>query len=585
MTELAQALSCGAALQTAAQRARRPALFALLFLLVAIPSLWMVPFNNSSEAREGQIIATMIRSGEYILPLRNGLIPSKPPLYHWSGLLPAWLLHGVTPFTARIPAAFFGAITVFFAALLAAGWARRMPGGSPDRAAASTAVILTLSYGFTSMALQARVDIALACFCMIAVYFGLRNAGDGAASSGRAARLVPPRDLNLFFAACGFAVLAKGPLGAALPGVMVFAALACEFGLRRTCAFWLRPCAGWIVFLAVACPWYLLAYLRGSDAFLEKQLITENVSRVLGQEAARGGPFFYLPCFFKNAFPWSLLLLAGLIDAVRTRIVQTKESAGLGSFGRRAALAAFAAGLVLFSLSAGRRASYLLPLYPAVSIWLALYAEARGWRFAPGRLQRILVQVLATLSAGFAVLGLVVFVLPDFDRPITALAISILRGIAPGILLYAAAAGAAAAIAWRRPSHLLPLYAAALLLFVSMQQTGFAVKDGLEQYDDFSRRIAAIVPRDANLVVTKERTEEYFDPIFFYLDREIALAAPGDKVACPAYLLCLLPTCDRVPRAEDEQWEELARLNSFRHIARQQHDEELILSRCTLSTP
>ena len=60
-------------------------------------------FIGGSEAREAQVIEVILRSNEWVLPLRNGIIPSKPPLFHWTGAALALIAGGVSEFLARLP--------------------------------------------------------------------------------------------------------------------------------------------------------------------------------------------------------------------------------------------------------------------------------------------------------------------------------------------------------------------------------------------------------------------------------------------------------------------------------------------------
>src|SRR5436853_7072456 len=58
----------------------------LLTALVAATLAWPLaapPIGMHGEAREGLVVQDVGRDGRWILPLRNGEVPSKPPLFHW----------------------------------------------------------------------------------------------------------------------------------------------------------------------------------------------------------------------------------------------------------------------------------------------------------------------------------------------------------------------------------------------------------------------------------------------------------------------------------------------------------------------
>src|SRR5262245_45295011 len=73
-------------------------------LLVAICTVLLfqspdAPFYDKQEGREALVVWEIIHSGNWILPLRNGVeIPSKPPLYHWLVALIAKSTHQLDEF-------------------------------------------------------------------------------------------------------------------------------------------------------------------------------------------------------------------------------------------------------------------------------------------------------------------------------------------------------------------------------------------------------------------------------------------------------------------------------------------------------
>src|SRR5262249_29605175 len=144
-----------------------------------------------------------------------------------------------------------------------------------DRAALLAGAALLFSWEFVQQARYGRVDMVLTCWVTIAVLL----AGHALVNGSRGA-------LVLAGAAAGVAVLAKGPLGLLLP------ALACAaFGLARGWStrslrgFPLVPVVGALLACAaVALPWYVLAYRSGGQAFLESQLMNENVRHGLGSD-------------------------------------------------------------------------------------------------------------------------------------------------------------------------------------------------------------------------------------------------------------------------------------------------------------
>ena len=87
----------------------------LLFILSFAVFSWRLgegPIYRTMEGREAMVMQEIANTDNWILPLRNGeTIPSKPPFFHWCGVLVARLTGGVSPWSVRFPNAFFSALS------------------------------------------------------------------------------------------------------------------------------------------------------------------------------------------------------------------------------------------------------------------------------------------------------------------------------------------------------------------------------------------------------------------------------------------------------------------------------------------
>jgi hypothetical protein len=155
--------------------------------------------------------------------------------------------------------------------------------------------------------------------------------------------------------------------------------------------------------LAIDGGWYALAARAGGPEFVRIQLLHENFDRFVGhggfervleQPLARHSAFRMEAAFVKEFFPWNLALLAAAIGWWRGARA-TPELRFLHVW--------WGVILIFFSVAAGKRTVYLLPVAPAVAI-LAATALARalpGWtRDGRGRRRRF---VLAAAVVGFDV--------------------------------------------------------------------------------------------------------------------------------------------------------------------------------------
>jgi 4-amino-4-deoxy-L-arabinose transferase-like glycosyltransferase len=162
-------------------------------------------------------------------------------------------------------------------------------------------------------------------------------------------------------------VLSKGPVGAALPALVIVGFL---FWQRDTVR--LRDLPSAALALLAATPvalWYGLAYRAGGPAFVAKQLVAENVDRFLGRgvfSRQAFAPLRLLGEFLVALAPWNLAAAtsrAAAVDPDRAAVPFLHVW--------------WIAILALFSVAAKKRGVYLLPLYPAVAVLAARWLERR----------------------------------------------------------------------------------------------------------------------------------------------------------------------------------------------------------------
>ena len=342
-----------------AMRMRDLALFVLLLVaLLGVLHVWP-PIATRGEAREGLVVQELAGGGDWVLPRRQGVIASKPPLYHWlaAGAVRAF---GWSDAAVRLPSAlgaWLTALVTFALGLLLVA----------DRRVAWLAVgILFACWGFARSALEARVDMLFTA-CVAASIAGIAWWALRDARPGR----------TLCWLAAAAAVLVKGPAGAVLPGLVALAFLASGHELGRLAGLWswgAAAAAG-----VIAGGWYVAAIATGGRDFLAVQLLKENVHRFAGRgEFAPHRAFAWLlmPRYFLGHLaPWHL----AVVDDARRRWRGEPATAG-----GRLLHCWWIVFLVVFTVAAGKRAVYLLPLYPAIALLAARALSRRvssraGW--------------------------------------------------------------------------------------------------------------------------------------------------------------------------------------------------------------
>jgi 4-amino-4-deoxy-L-arabinose transferase-like glycosyltransferase len=317
---------------------------ALLFLL----NLGGYPLYTKGEPREAVTVFDIANGAGIILPMRAGVeVPSKPLMMHWLGALISLAAGQVNEWTVRLPSA----ISAILGILACYYYVRKL---FDERSALIAALILGTTCQYLQAGTGARVDMTLTLFLEIA-FFEFIALAEG---------LRRPAAPLYLASAC--AVLTKGPIGFALP--LLVAALWIILWRKAEVLPRLRPVQGAIILAIIGGGWYLAAVHQGGSAFVHKQLLVENLYRLLAHPGFQEGhahPFYYVEGALVAGFmPWSpLAALAILQYWQRARAIGPR----LGYL-----LVWFLTVLFFFNLPHSKRGVYLLACYPALSAMIGL---------------------------------------------------------------------------------------------------------------------------------------------------------------------------------------------------------------------
>lgn len=322
-------------------------------------SLWDVDEGvNAEAARE------MLEVGNWIKPTFNyELRTAKPAMLYWLQMA-SYSAFGIGEWSARLPSVLASMLTV----LLVYELGRNMFG---RRVGLLSGLVLASCIEFCVLAHSASPDaVLLACLMLAFCSFWFGSV------DGRRSWFVP------FGIACGLATLTKGPIGLGLPGAIVLAYLVWNRELRRLLDW--RLLWGFLAFLATAAPWYVLVTLETRGEWARTFFGRENVTRFMTPMENHSGPvFFHLLGLFVFFAPWCIFLGGALWYGIaRTRPSNYPASVATESERTRRAyrllVVWFAVWLGVFSLAATKLPNYVLPLYPAIAILTACFAER--WR-------------------------------------------------------------------------------------------------------------------------------------------------------------------------------------------------------------
>jgi len=411
---------------------------AVLLLLVLEPG--RVPLFEPDEGRYGEIPREMLASGDFVTPRLNGVLYfEKPPLHYWA-VAASMALLGPTELATRLPVRAASAGMV----LLAFCFARRRWG---DAVGWLAALITASSALVVALARINLIDPTLSVALAGAAFSFVSFAEAEASADARRSRWA----LYGLHLSCAAAVMLKGLIGIVLPGgaVLVWAVLAGRLRLVPR-LFSPGPLA---LFLLLTVPWHVAMARRHPD-FLDFYFVNEHFRRFASSEHRRAGPpYYYVGVLVLGFLPWSAFLVR------LGHVWPGWRRAGWRERGAEGFLIVYALLVMLFfSASRSKLIPYVLPVWPAIAVLLALAITRAADRGAAFRWERVFTGLLmGILFAGGLGVALGSGILADLG--IGALPIAVmLAGFALGFLTL---------LAWPRRERLAERIAAAWMVFLA----------------------------------------------------------------------------------------------------------------------
>lgn len=322
-------------------------------------------FNTRGEPREAVVALSMLKDGNWVLPINNGVdMAYKPPFFHWLVALCSLPIGHVTEYTARMPSAL--ALTL----MTVCGF--RFYAHRTTVPSAVVMVLITLtSFEVHRAAVACRVDMVLACMMVLALYALYRWT---------------ERDfkgLPVWSVLClSGAFLTKGPVGAALP-VLVITLYAWVKGMGFWRVLWRMALVG-VASCVLPAVWYVAAYNEGGEKFFAL-VYEENILRLLGKMtyASHINPWHYnVQTVVTGFLPYTLLVLMALFVLPYKRLA-AQCGAPRQWFGRFKCyiremdsvrlftLLSLVIIFVFYCIPKSKRSVYLLPVYPFIAYFLA----------------------------------------------------------------------------------------------------------------------------------------------------------------------------------------------------------------------
>lgn len=271
----------------------RDRIYLLLYsLILFLIFLWNVPLLDPDEPVYGETAKEMIAAGDWLSPRIYGdFWYDKPPLFYWLEAVSFSLL-GVSTFSARLPSALIAAGTVLYVY----GAAERL---FSRRIAFTGAFILASSLEFIVIARAAVTDMTLTAALTAALFSFLEKRYAAA------------------YIACGFALLAKGPIGFGFPAFIVGLWLLAQKRFTWKLIMALRWYWGIPLACLVGLPWYAYMVSVHGQPFVDTFLGYHNLVRFTQPEhAGKDHWWLYFVVLTAGFFPWTGAL-AGALTRVR----------------------------------------------------------------------------------------------------------------------------------------------------------------------------------------------------------------------------------------------------------------------------
>lgn len=346
------------------------AVVAIGILLVWFGTLDARHLLRPDEGRYAEISREMFLSGDWVTIRYNDLkYFEKPPFHMWVTAL-SYTLFGIGDWQARLCVALSGIVGLAASMFAAARW-------FGPRVALLTGLALVAAPMWSVAGHFNSLDMTLSGALACVLAFMLIAQHPSATPAARRNWMMA------CWAAMGVAVLTKGLVGLALPGLVlvIYTLITRDLGLWRR----LHLLPGAVVLLIVTVPWFWLIDSRNPE-FAHFFFIHEHWDRYTSTVHERKGSIWYfVPLVVAGFLPW-LGLMPRMWTEIRER-AGADLTANRGAGGRPFQPALMAAVWAIaifafFSLSSSKLPGYIVPIFPALAILAGValdHINERSW--------------------------------------------------------------------------------------------------------------------------------------------------------------------------------------------------------------
>jgi 4-amino-4-deoxy-L-arabinose transferase-like glycosyltransferase len=255
--------------------------------------LWAFPLFDVDEPRYAEAAREMIESNNWITPYFNYEVRFDKPVFFYWLIAISYKIFGVSEFAARLPSAIMASLIVFAVFFFGRHFINRKYGFI-------SALVTVSAIEMIGLARMSITDMTLSAFITFMLMTGFI-----------AAHTPEPNKKYwwyAFYIFMGLGALTKGPVAPAMAVIVLgpYFLLTGKFiEVLKTC----RLLTGFLLFLLVAAPWYILVIMENGQAYIDQFFLTDNLKRFTSTVSGHKGPiYFFLIVVAVGFIPWSTYL-------------------------------------------------------------------------------------------------------------------------------------------------------------------------------------------------------------------------------------------------------------------------------------
>lgn len=439
----------------------------------------------TDEGRYAEMAREMLVTNDWLTPRYNDYkYFEKPPLQIWATAL-AFKLFGIGEWQARLWSGLTSFLTIIAVGLTAGSLFGKRAGVIASLILASSPIWI-LGGHFNSL------DMGLSAFMAMSLFAMLLSQSAPKKSGAEAFWMI------VCWANMALAVLSKGLIGIALPGLVLIAYSITSFDWQ----IWkrLHLVKGLIVFLAITAPWFIWVSLENPE-FPNFFFIREHFERFTTDEHRRVAPWYYFfPLLLGGFLPWLLQLPKGILLAFQERSNQEPTFKPLWL-----CLIWCVLIFAFFSKSQSKLPGYIIPIFPALAILAAAAIDRTFFASGPSSMfvkQKQGSTIWAFQTFGFALIfALGFFALPEVAKTGKPYEAQSYAQYAQWIGVALSVITAGCLLAWalrkKQPAKSILVFSMSFLLMTLIAGTGHETAGRLLSGVDLANKVRPFVKADA----------------------------------------------------------------------------------------